>query len=547
MPHLSICVVWATIIGTTVLTGSLLAQNFRYQPGDWEYFITTAAITSASEGPDGIYFSTYDGLLHYDQFGHNLDHLPDLNIGLPSRRLYQVYNDPSTNALWVVYDDGIAFRMLTDETWRQVPFGVLPDHFQGRAVTRVGGSFDGIWIDMDGLYTLLNSFTGEFIGQDIGSPDQPVGWNTSRALFYELPDVMGWITTGDWTTSINEFLGPGYITAFPTLVFLDRYNETWFGTDLGILFRGDRRTRRLEPLQAGVAPRSITSIYRDGDRVWFADNEFRRRGVNAERQGAYFLSAWDEKTSAWRYYSGLASEAIRDVGVNDMLRVGRQLWLATMRGILTLDTRTDVWDWIGTGARLRDMAVWDLESFDGEVFAATARGIDRIDPATRRVIAEDSLSASPFYEVYDLHIADDVVYAGTVDGIYEYRDKREVKWLRIANPPAISLWGDRRATFAVTNNLVFRQETGHGAFELWPTPAPPDARILAIEGYGPYIWLATSKGAIVYDRRDKRQFTFDRRDGLPSQVVYQVEPTADWVWFLTKEGVVRFYWQAYLE
>lgn len=522
-------------------------QHFPYEPEDWQYIPGTAAITSASEGSDGIYFSTFDGLLYFDYYTQRLEHLPEINMGLPSHRLYHVYHDASTNALWVVYDDGIAFRLHTDETWRQVPFLSLPDYFQGRSVIRVGGSFDGIWIDMDGVYTLLNSFTGEFMRRDVAGPDGPVDWNTSQAAFLEPPDLLGWITTGQWSTNIREFLGPGYLTAVPTFVFQDRYNRVWYGTDLGTLFRGDLHIRHLEDFQAGIAPRPVITLFLDGDRVWFADNAFRREGSRYPRKEGYFLSAWDEAIFSWRYYSSLSSEAIRDVRVNDMLRVGRQLWLATMDGIVLLDTRAETWGFIGSKAGLRDRAVWDLERHGDEIFAATIRGIDRLSPATRRVIPDDSLSISPVVEVYTLFSTDQTLYAGTADGIYAYQDDRPVKWWRSSNLPATSLWHDNHDMFVVANNYIYRRGPKDKDFTLYSIPLSGEAKILEIKGYGSYIWLATSRGAVVYDRQKRRLFTFDRNEGLPSDVVYAVEPRADWVWFLTRDGVVRFNWRAYFE
>jgi ligand-binding sensor domain-containing protein len=529
------------------LTEPVLGQHLHYEPGEWEFFPSTTTITSASEGPDGLYFSTLDGLIYFDYYGQTLDHLPVLNMGLPSHRLYHVYHDASTNGLWVVYDEGIAYRLATDETWRLVSLLSMPNHFSGRAVTRVGGSFDGIWIDMEGVYSLFHSFSGGFLRQDIAPPQGIVDWNTSQQTFFEPPDLMGWISTGEWSTHVHEFLGPGFLSALPTLVFRDRFEQVWYGTDLGTLFRGDPYTRRLEPHQIGIAPKPVITLYSDNDRIWFADNPFRREGIRPGREETYFLSTWDERISSWRHYSSLVSEAIRDVGVNDMLRAGRELWLATMEGIVLLDTRAETWGFIGSQAGLRDQAVWDLEWHGEEIFAATARGVDRISPSTHRVIPDDSLALSPINEVYCLFSADASVYAGTAAGIYAYQNETGRRWRRISNLPAVSLWVDEEQIFAVAHNRIHVRGLKAREFALFPVQAGSEAKVLEIKGYGSYIWLATSNGAVMIDRRDHRLFTFDRHDGLPSDVVYSVEPGPDWVWMLTRDGVVRFNWSAHFD
>lgn len=548
MPHPRVAVLPALTLLLASHICSVRAQRTFSEPEDWQYFPSMAAITSASESHEGIYFSTLDGVIFFDYFTGQLSLEPEINMGLPSRRLHQVYYDVTTNALWVVHDEGIAFRMPTDDWWRFVPFTALPDNFRGRAVARVGGSFDGIWIDMYGVYTQLNAFTGDFMRRDIVYPDNPVTWNVSRSGFLDPPSLMGWFTTGEWSTSINEFLGPGFMTAVPLFVIRDRDDQVWFGTDLGVLFRGDTFTKQLVALQAGIVPKPVITIFLDGNRVWFADNAFRRQGTQPASRGGYFLSSFDEEVSTWRHYSSLASEAIRDVGVNDMLRVGRHLWLATMNGIVLLDTKTDEWAAIGANAGLRDRAIWDMERHGQEVFVATYRGIDIINPATHRVVPQDSLSSpSPLTEVYALHSTGDLLYAGTADGIYEYNQDSAIKWRRVSSLPAISLWGTGEDMYVVANNLVFHHGPDDRDFELMPIPHIGEAKILEISGYGSYIWLATSQGAVIQDRKGTRQFIFNRQEGLPSDVVYAVVPTARWVWFLTKEGVVRFNWSAYFD
>jgi ligand-binding sensor domain-containing protein len=101
--------------------------------------------------------------------------------------------------------------------------------------------------------------------------------------------------------------------------------------------------------------------------------------------------------------------------------------------------------------------------------------------------------------------------------------------------------------FVVANNYIYHRGPKDKDFTLYSIPLSGEAKILEIKGYGSYIWLATSRGAVVYNRRKRRMFTFGRNEGLPSDVVYAVEPGADWVWFLTRDGVVRFNWRAYFE
>lgn len=410
-----------------------------------------------------------------------------------------------------------------------------------------GGAFDGIWIDMAGVYTQLHSFTGELLEQRISVPNEPVNWNVSRNEFHTPPSLMGWIASGEWIANISEFTGPGFTRAVPTLVFRDQYNYHWFGTDMGVIFRGEPHTRQLEDYQVGIAPKPIITMYVDGDRVWFADNPFRRTGIHAGWKEGYFLSSWDERIASWKYYSSLSSEAIRDPGINDILRIGREIWLATMDGIVLLNTRNETWRYISRREGLRDPAVWAMEHYKGEVFAATIRGVDRIDPVTRSIIQADSLSIPPPGEVYCLETVGDILYAGTARGIYAFQKEKNDHWQRVSELPAISIWGDQDDIFIIAHNRIYHGASSSPKFNLYPIQPTGGPKIMEIRGDGAYIWAATASGAFVYDRREYQKYRFGRRDGLPSEVIYSIEFSKDYVWFLTKDGLVRLKWRAYFE
>lgn len=505
------------------------------------------AITSASEGWDAILFGTTDGLRGYDLFDKRLSTYGHLNAGLPSRQIYQVFEDPFTRGIWVVHGSGISFRWSLDDHWRQVPSVALPDFFKPERVTRLGGSSVGIWLDMDGVYTLLNNFTGAFISRDTALPPDEVTWNTSRYDFPIPPTLTNWMGSDDWMTTITSFEGPGHLTAQPLFKLEDRNRNVWYGTDLGILFRGDLFTFQMTALPTGIAPQPVTVAYLDKDRVWFADNSFRRSGVETPKQEEYFLTSWDEQAGQWRHYSGLQSESIVSTGVNTMLRVGRELWLATMEGILILHTRSGDWRYLGSRAGLSDRAVWDLELFRGDVFAATTRGVDRIDPKKYRVMAPDTLNRSPVTEVYDLHRSDKTLLAGTAIGVYEYKGKKSMGWRRLSRRVVTSIWQGAGPIYAADGHALFRQDRPGEEFELVSFPVPISGRIVGMRGYKRYIWLATTDGVAVYDEKGEHHAQFNHRNGLPDNMVYDVLPTKDWVWFVTRSGVARFDWKTYFD
>ncbi len=477
----------------------LAAQYPVEDPIGWEAIPRTGAIYSLSEGNQGIYFGTAGGLLYFDYFTQRLVVKPELNFGISTRSIYQIYEDPRTEAVWIVLADGIKYRLPTDDSWREVSESALPLNFYGNGVTRIGGNDDGIWIDSNGLLTQLNAFSGQLMRQAAQLPANPINWNTSRYESVFAPDVTDWFVNGDWLANIVDFTGPGFLTAATTVSFRDRESQVWFGTDLGVLFRGHSRDYLLDVLQAGVNGSHTTSMYQDGQKIWFADNPRYRTGDYKARDANYFLSSWDERIGKWIYYSALESEAIRETGVNRMLRVGKELWLATDNGITTLKTRSREWNWIAEGAGLKDRVVRDMVLFKGQVFAMGERGVVIIDPDSRKVVsAGDRQLRGQWVNAICANSAH--VYVGTRRGIYQYNHGADGSWELISGLSADQLWCDESDLIIGSNNLIFNGSLKTHDYQLFASQLVV-GNIHEISANSNYLWLATNVGAIAINRQ----------------------------------------------
>ncbi|MFC1481009.1 hypothetical protein ACFL6E_02030, partial [Candidatus Neomarinimicrobiota bacterium] len=478
----------------------LVAQYPSENPIGWEAIPRNSAIYSLSEGNQGIYFGTAGGLLYFDYFTQRVSIRSDLNFGISARTIYQIYEDPGTEAVWIVLADGIMYRLPSDDRWRQVSESALPVNFYGNGVTRIGGNDDGIWIDSNGLLTQLSVFSGQFMSQTSQLPAAPIHWNTSRYDFAFPPDVTDWFVNGDWLANAVDFTGPGFLTAATTISFRDREAKYWFGTDLGVLFRGDSHDHLLDIIQAGVHASHTTSMYQDGSKIWFADNPRYRTGEYAARDANYFLSSWDEQIGKWTYYSASESEAIRETGVNRMMRVGKELWLATDNGITTLNTRSREWNWIGIAAGLKDRLVRDMVLFKGQVFAMSDRGIFIINPKTRRAESVGSKRLRGEW-VESICMNQSHVYVGTRSGIYQYNHEGDGAWELISGLKADRLWCDESDMVIVSNNLIFNGSIKTHDYQLL-TSQLVKGNIHEINANKKFLWLATNVGAIAIDRQN---------------------------------------------
>ena len=111
----------------------------------------------------------------------------------------------------------------------------------------------------------------------------------------------------------------------------------------------------------------------------------------------------------------------------------------------------------------------------------------------------------------------------------------------------VGLWQGEGAVYAATGRQLFRQKTPGETFELVALPVPIDGRIVGINGMGPYIWLATTDGVIVYHELGGNHAVFRTTNGLPHNLVYDVFLEDKWAWMVTRDGIARFNWKRYFE
>ncbi|MCH8327750.1 MAG: hypothetical protein IID15_04400, partial [Candidatus Marinimicrobia bacterium] len=153
----------------------------------------------------------------------------------------------------------------------------------------------------------------------------------------------------------------------------------------------------------------------------------------------------------------------------------------------------------------------------------------------------------PRITVDDLHASKEALLAGTTAGIFEYKKGKNQGWLQVSNLRAELVRHSGSHSYAALNRQLYKRTGNSGLFELMSLPTQIEGKILDIGSYGPYIWLATTAGVVVYDELGGRHATIRPRNGLPSGWVFESLPEEKWVWFITRGGVARFNWRTYFE
>jgi ligand-binding sensor domain-containing protein len=69
-------------------------------------------------------------------------------------------------------------------------------------------------------------------------------------------------------------------------------------------------------------------------------------------------------------------------------------------------------------------------------------------------------------------------------------------------------------------------------------------RPLAITASDSLVWVGTDGGLYKYNRILKRWNGYTVTDGLPSNIIHQIEIEGDYLWLATEGGLCRFFWNA---
>ena len=491
--------------------------------GNWSKHVAAATtevlhsnwVSKLAEDGAGLWFgnwkdSTEGAIVRYDRqidifrFFSKED-LPLKSIGRPITRIHAL--TVGGNEVWVGTNGGLLRYDKRTDTWRHY---TIEDGLPNNEV----------WtIVLDPPY-LWAAHLGGVVSRYSLETDT---WNT-----YEIVPSVEWSNIG--TIAID----PQYV---------------WVTTIWEGLKRYDKLTDQWSSITEahGLGNNETNDLLIEGDYVWVT--------------GWGDASRYDQRTKEWEIFSSRRVLSDVNFGLDrglDGIWLTYSGWSGDGAIASKYHNTTDSW----TTLKLPQMEGVDfdrakqvVETADAVWFAADEQGLARYNKAAKdwTFFSEENGLASNDLIEYSLVIDDSYAWVGTAGGLSRYDLKKEV-WTTFTRSPltrtlreskVYAIAAEARYVWLATANGLHRYDK---QTDRWFAPRlkgvddeeadTPSVTCLAVDEK--YAWLGTNKGILRYDKAGDRWETYTVENGLPSNIIRDLDVRGYDLWISTDRGVATF-------
>ena len=524
--------------------------NPKYEVGDWISYTDTRYVHSIAVGNRFVYFATTGGIARYDFYGNRWLDPFTLSDGLPDDNVQIVAFDFESGSVYCATDLALCVRDPASRRWTNYSYQSIG--IGNHTVHSIGFDADFVYLITTGNVALKANRNSTVFNQI------PIEEVTSVPA-----DSIAWFGKfGFQPKTLPNFLMNSSLLFFPdashpyfqdvndrnfnvTYYVEDPWQTLWLGTwGLGNA-KANMRTNFLEMIPFGLIQKNVNAIASWGNEFWIG-------GID-QKDDIQGITHWNRKTGEWNYYEGRFITGLRSDDVTSIAPDGRYVWFGTLDGLSRLDSQKDDWVSFTVFNGLQDNQIYDVVLDSHFVWIATRDGLDR---ANKMLSGRDTLIVKHITRpkdrvtVYDIEEDGDLIWAATQYGVYVYNRKNLKGGYYYGsdgpgNAPVYSV--------SVSGNEVWFA-TGYGVeaynknIKKWMGPPAryfvPGIQILSIRATAKAVWLGTTNGVYKYDKRRKFWRKFNQADGLLDPRVQFILPDGDYIWFGTREGLTRFYWNA---
>jgi len=527
-------------------------SNAHYESGDWQSYSVARTVTSIALGHQYVYFGTLNsGIARLDQYRQTWEFPWTISNGLANNTVWVVAFDFDTGLLWCATRRTISYYSPTSRRWQNFFTDEIGIPVSDRVESIGVGKNRIVFKTRNNRLYETNKFGGVILALHRGAGDAgggaPVRWYGKEAR-RKKPFPQFFMSNGYIFDPSGIIEGPNFRRAQVLSSLEDEWGNLWIGTAGLGAGRGDIQSLQLTMLPFGLANRSVRALCFLEDVLWMGG-----LGTSRENRG---ITAWDLSRDQWQTFEQRNITELYTNEINGITSNGRQVLFATNFGLTQYSPDKDRWRTFDRFDGLSDNRIFDTVVDDSSIWVATASGIDRIWKHSM-LRKKDSLKVDhviagdlTVVNVYDLELMDNLLWAGTDNGIYVYNMNTDRGGFadEIGGPTSrvitsVSRFGDELWFGSLRGVDVYnaKQKEWLGVPAARTFPNTPINRIVAAEEA---VWAATNNGVMKFDRRSKSWRRFTVEDGLLSNRVYAILLDGDYVWFGTDRGLTRFYWNS---
>ena len=219
-------------------------------------------------------------------------------------------------------------------------------------------------------------------------------------------------------------------------------------------------------------------------------------------------------------------------------------WIATDRALLYVVS--DLWSFYTAAQGLPSDRVRMVAPDAREVWAATPRGLGRMDRSSRRWEVFSGPAMLPSDNVLSVAVDDRFVWVGTDSGAARF-DKVSRDWKQLTGehePSSIAVHDvaafGQSVWFATANGVYIHDRQTQSWTHLGEQEGLRLGEVLEIVSLGEQIWLFCQKGLARYDQRSRAISLYTEKEGLPSPRVSAFATVQGEIWIGTDRGLVVY-------
>lgn len=537
------------ILSSVVL--ALGAQPVReYDLGDWITIKNFNQITSLAESNTFIYFGTTGGIIPYHKHQHYEEAAYTTSDGLIDDKISAVYYDMSTQYIWAAHRGGVSYLTATGDWWEN-PYkqsaGQPP-------IVRIGALDNSIILKFaDGRLLELNSQSG----YEMGKFDRPadfhrIDWNVT-ASSEPVSSVSLYNVEGGYWLKEDGYIQDHELREFPwNLKYVTDMQQLFGGVyGLGYIV-GDDHLKSFQIHPSGLLKNYVNAFDFDGNYLW-AGSLDDRQNDRFTRTG---ISRYNYKTDEWQYFEDeliheLATASVTRIDAkNDIMVAGTRLGVSVYRG----DKKQ--WRRFSTHDGLWSDVVTAVEVGDNKALVGTDFGLNLIDLSRWQMSKVSLTDGKGVVKVHQIKQSPNYFWIGTNNGIYSLKKSSQklrhfdFNGKQLALDKAVA--ANCHAIAANDSDVVFYGDNFFLKYDLkrknWKDlPGYQwDGLVNDLAISGEYLWIGTTKGAILLNMRTGGQEEYSAADGLAGNQVMKVIIDNDWVWFGTEKGLTKYNWRKYV-
>lgn len=369
----------------------------------------------------------------------------------------------------------------------------------------------------------------------------------------QAPDLTG-LTLADNDFFLGDAIRDKYMRRAPIVqakVF--DYDNLWVLTDGLGAYYGSVRRKQAASFRFGLDFPASTVIHPEGGQLWFGScpadyGAVGGSGIAAQSNGSLVKAKSD--LTGWKAYPAQLESGFGDGCVRDVKGWRDFIWLATDKGIVRHDPRTGLFRTFRHLMGSVDVRVNYLHVHEGNLYAATERGVCYLESADKEEIKTlGELPVSGGVPVYELASKDKDLWAATRYGLQVFQggtwkslnavSSKDVP--EASNVPNPSVAYHDTSLYWIYENRVMMKPRKQEPKVLLERDRPFQLRF-----DGDVLYVAYNDGVAAYDVRKRLWTDFRLVDGIPGTRVVCEAVDGGFLYVGTDAGVQRIVLRPYL-